>query len=102
MSPCEANEQESPEYRSPARVLARFFQKSRDLWKAKYQKLQERMKAFRTDLRDLRRSRDRWRARAEALEQENKQLRSQSQRQATQSPPAPSRQRRPILTQLSS
>ena len=63
---------EATSYRSPWRVLARAFEKSRDLWKAKYKALQERIKAFRTEVRDLRRSRDRWRAKAEALEQEIK------------------------------
>jgi phage shock protein A len=100
----ESTQQESTSYRSPLRVLARAFEKSRDLWKAKYQVLQERVKAFRTEIRDLRRSRDRWRARAEALEQEANQLRTQLQlrRQAEQSPPAPSRRSQPVLSRLSS
>lgn len=93
---------ESTSYRSPWYVLARAFEKSRDLWKAKYKTLQERIKAFRTELRDLRRSRDRWRAKAQALEQQTEELRSQLQRQAEQSPPAPSRPSRPVLTRLSS
>ena len=98
----EGSDEGTQQYSSPWRVLARFFEKSRDTWKAKYKKLQDRIKAIRTEVRDLRRSRNRWRVRAEALEQENKELRSQSQRQAAQSPPAPSRKSRPILTQLSS
>ena len=102
MDRSQGSDEETGQYSSPWRVLARFFERSRDLWKAKYKKLQARIKATRTEIRDLRRSRDRWRAKAEALEQENNELRSQSQRQATQSPPAPSRQERPIVTQLSS
>jgi hypothetical protein len=102
MERSEGSDEKTGQYSSPWRVLARFFERSRDLWKAKYMELQGRIKAIRTEVRDLRRSRDRWRAKAEALEQENKELRSQAQRQTTQSPPAPSRQRRPILTQLSS
>ena len=102
MERSEGSEEKTGQYSSPWRVLARFFERSRDLWKAKYMELQGRIKAIRTEVRDLRRSRDRWRAKAEALEQENKELRFQAQRQTTQSPPAPSRQRRPILTQLSS
>ena len=77
----------TPEYRSPQRVLVRVFENSRDLWKAKYQTLQERIKEFRTEVRNLRRSRDRWRTKAEALQQQTKELRSQLQRQAEQSPP---------------
>ena len=77
----------TPEYRSPQRVLVRVFENSRDLWKAKYQTLQERIKEFRTEVCDLRRSlRDRWRTKAEALQQQTKELRSQLQRQAEQSP----------------
>jgi chromosome segregation ATPase len=93
---------EPKSYRSPWHVLARAFEKSRDLWKAKYKTLQERIRAFRTELRDLRRSRDRWRAEAEALKRQTQELRSQLQRQAQQSPPAPNWPSRPVLTQLSS
>ena len=53
MSCSEASDQETPAYRSPARVLARFFERSRDLWKAKYKALQQRIKAFRTEMRRL-------------------------------------------------
>ena len=52
----EERPKETTSYRSPWRVLARAFEKSRDLWKAKYKTLQERLKAFRTEVRDLRRS----------------------------------------------
>lgn len=98
----EERPKETTSYRSPWGVLARAFEKSRDLWKAKYKTLQERLKAFRTEVRDLRRSRDRWRAKAEALEQETNRLRARLQQQVEQSPPAPSRRLQPVLTQLSS
>lgn len=91
MSRPEASDQGKPSYRSPARVLARFFERSRDLWKAKYKDLQRRIKAFRTELRDLRRSRDRWRARAEALERTLEELHAKLRQHLEQSPPAPSR-----------
>ena len=91
MSRSEASDQETPSYRSPARVLARFFERSRDLWKAKYKELQQRIKAFRTEVRDLRRSRDRWRARAEALERTIEELHAKFQEHFEQFPPAPSR-----------
>ena len=84
----EERPKETTSYRSPWRVLARAFEKSRDLWKAKYKTLQERLKAFRTEVRDLRRSRDRWRAKAEALEQETNRLRARLQQQVEQSPRA--------------
>ena len=94
-------EQETPEYRSPLRVLVRFFEKSRDLWKAKYQVLQERIRAFRTEVRDLRRSRDRWRAKAEALERQIQNLHAHTQQLVEQSPPAPRQRPHGVLTQLS-
>jgi predicted RNase H-like nuclease (RuvC/YqgF family) len=91
MTTCaEATQKESGSYRSPWPVLARVFEKSRDRWKEKYMGLQERIKAFRTELRDLRRSRDRWRAEAEALKQQLNKLHAEMQQQAQQSPPAPS------------
>jgi hypothetical protein len=68
------------EHSSPPRVLARFFEKSRDGWKAKYMKLQERIRTARTESRDLRRSRDRWRAKAEALERKIEKLHANSAR----------------------
>ena len=91
MAHSEKSDEETPGYRSPWRVLARFFEKSRDLWKAKYQALQEQIKAFRTEVRDLRRSRDRWRAKAEALEQKMKELHGKLQEHIEQPPPAPRR-----------
>jgi septal ring factor EnvC (AmiA/AmiB activator) len=91
MSRSEPSDQETPSYRSPARVLARFFEKSRDLWKAKYKELQQRIKAFRTEMRDLRRSRNRWRAKAEALERKIQELQANLQQRVEQFPPAPSR-----------
>jgi hypothetical protein len=79
----------SSSYRSPWRVLARAFEKSRDRWKAKYMTLQERIKAFRTEVRDLRRSRDRWQSQAEELKQQLDDLRAEIRRQGEPSPPAP-------------
>jgi septal ring factor EnvC (AmiA/AmiB activator) len=100
MARSDKDHQESAEYRSPRRVLVRFFEKSRDLWKAKHHALQKRIKEFRTELRDLRRSRDRWRAKAQALEKKVEVLRAQSQDRVVQSPPAPSRRSQPVPTQL--
>ena len=93
---------ESVSYRSPARVLVRSFERSRDGWKAKYKALQQQVRAYRTEVRDLRRSRERWRANAEALKQENREMRVQLQSQVEQSPPAPSRLSQAVLTRLSS
>jgi chromosome segregation ATPase len=81
---------EASAYRSPMRVLARVFEKSRDRWKQKYQLLQKRLKDRLTDVRGLRRSRDRWRAKAEALEQVVNELQAQLKQRAEPPPPAPS------------
>jgi chromosome segregation ATPase len=91
MSRSEALEQHTTNHSSPPRVLVRFFEKSRDGWKAKYKKLQERIKASRTELRDLRRSRDRWRAKAEDLESKLEKLHTKLREHVKQSPPAQSR-----------
>jgi predicted nuclease with TOPRIM domain len=93
MSTCaETAPEQTGSYRSPWRVLARAFEKSRDGWKAKYKGLQERIKALRTELRDLRRSRDRWRAEADTLKLRLNELHTQVQLLTEQSPPAVNRQ----------
>jgi phage shock protein A len=84
----EADPKESGTYSSPWRVLARVFEKSRDRWKEKYKRLQGRIKAFRTELRDLRRSRDRWRAEADTLKRQLNEMHAEMQRRTEQSPPA--------------
>jgi hypothetical protein len=88
MARIEDSTREAPAYRSPKRVLARAFEKSRDLWKEKYSSLQKRFTALFTDVRDLRRSRDRWRAKAEALELEANELRAQLKQRVEPLPPA--------------
>ena len=88
MATCsETAPEQATSYRSPWRVLARAFEKSRDRWKAKYKALQERIKAFRTEVRDLRRSRDRWQAKADASNGRLEELRAEMQRRVEQSPP---------------
>jgi septal ring factor EnvC (AmiA/AmiB activator) len=89
MARSEDGTQRASAYRSPMRVLARAFEKSRDRWKQKFQSLQKRLKDRLTDVRDLRRSRDRWRAKAEALEQVVNDLRTQLKQRAEPLPPAP-------------
>lgn len=86
----EHEREQPPSYRSPWRVLARAFEKSRDRWKDKYMAVQERVKALRTEVRDLRRSRVRWQAKAEALQRQLDQLRAKMPSPVESSPPAPS------------
>ena len=63
--------------KSPVRVLARFFRKSRDNWKGKYQQLKQKFKRLQVQVCDVRESRAMWKERAQdngiradALEQE--------------------------------
>ena len=63
--------------KSPVRVLARFFRKSRDNWKGKYQRVKQEFKRLQVQVCDVRQSRETWkqrakasRVRADALEQE--------------------------------
>ena len=89
-SRAETAPEQSKSFRSPWRVLARSFEKSRDRWKAKYTTLQERIKAFRTEIRDLKRSRDRWQLKAEEFKQQLDEFRAEMPASAEQSPPAQS------------
>jgi len=52
-------------YKSPIRKLAPFFEKSRDRWKAKYQKLKRRLKKEENQVRAVERSRAAWRDKAQ-------------------------------------
>lgn len=62
------------EYRSPARKLVRFFEKSRDQWKAKHHSLKAELKLEQNQRRAVERSRAAWRAKAEAAEQRARKL----------------------------
>jgi vacuolar-type H+-ATPase subunit D/Vma8 len=61
-------------FRSANRILVRFFRKSRDRWKEKYQSLQKEAKRLTNQAADARRSRDQWREKAVAAEATAKQL----------------------------
>lgn len=57
------------EYKSSVRKLARFFERSRDQWKAKCREAKRMIKLFKSRIRFLEESRDRWRQRAKETEQ---------------------------------
>ena len=97
----EERPKETTSYRSPWRVLARAFEKSRDLWKSKYKTLQERLKAFRTEARDLRRCAIGGEPRQRPWNRKPTNC-VPSCSSKSSSPPAPSRRLQPVLTQLSS
>jgi chromosome segregation ATPase len=65
-------------YTSPVRKLARFFEKSRDQWKAKCRAAKQTIKYLQNRVRFLEESRERWKSRAQELEARVKQLEGQA------------------------
>ena len=63
-----------PEYRSPIRKLARFFERSRDRWKQKCRDAKKQNKLLGNQLRAVEKSREQWRWRANQLETQVQQL----------------------------
>ncbi len=66
-------------YKSPVRKLARFFEKSRDQWKAKCREAKKTIKYLKNRVRFLEESRDRWKSRAQELEAQVKQIDAKEQ-----------------------
>jgi hypothetical protein len=64
-------------YKSPQRKLVRFFEKSRDQWKAKCQTAKATVKRLQNRVRFLERSKAALKTRNQALEAEVTQLRAQ-------------------------
>lgn len=60
---------------SPIRKLMRFFESSRDKWKAKYFELQKQYRVVDNKVRAVTKSRERWRQMAEQAQQEARRLR---------------------------
>ena len=75
----EAQEKPLDQFRSPARVLAAFFQQSRDKWKQKYMDLKTELKRFKVRVHDVSKSRDCWKEKSQATQQELESLQSQVQ-----------------------
>ncbi len=67
------------EYKSPLRKLARFFEKSRDQWKAKCREAKEQIKLLKNRVRFLEQSRDRWKSEAKELKAEVAELKAREQ-----------------------
>jgi hypothetical protein len=57
-------------FKSPASRLVRFFQKSRDNWKARSREKQKRIKALEIKVRDLAESRDYWKNQAKTAQRQ--------------------------------
>ena len=60
--------------KSPRRKLVKFFEKSRDQWKAKCRETKVLVKRLKNRVRFLEHSRDRWKAEATTLEAELRQV----------------------------
>jgi len=68
------------QYRSPLKKLVRFFEESRDNWKAKYQKLRCRFKQAENQVRAVEKSRDHWKEVARHERRRVKQLERELQK----------------------
>lgn len=64
-------------YKSPVRKLVRFFERSRDQWKAKCRAAKKMLKRLKNRVRFLEKSRARWKKRSEELEEEMDRLKSE-------------------------
>ena len=64
------NERAEKTYKSPQRKLVRFFQKSRDQWKAKCLDAKATAKGLKHRIRYLEQSKEEWKTKAKELEQE--------------------------------
>jgi chromosome segregation ATPase len=64
-------------YRSPSRVLADWFRKSRNNWKQKYVDLKAEIKRFRNRANDLQKSRNHWKELAATHQQQLAALQAQ-------------------------
>jgi len=58
------------QFRSPPRVLASCFLRSRDNWKRKYKDLKSELKRYQVRVNDVTQSRQQWREKSEAKERE--------------------------------
>ena len=67
-------EQQEKTYKSPQRKLVKFFEKSRDSWKAKCREAKRTVKRLKNRMRFLQQSKDQWRSRVGELECEVERL----------------------------
>ena len=61
-------------WKSPLRKLARFFERSRDKWKAKYRQVKRERRGMESQIRAVENSREIWADRAKQAEQRVRQL----------------------------
>ena len=74
------NERKAKTYKSPTRKLVRFFEKSRDQWKAKSLEAKASAKGFQHRIRYLEQNKMEWKAKAKELEKELARMKAQQDR----------------------
>jgi hypothetical protein len=74
------NERAEKTYKSPRRKLVRFFEKSRDQWKAKCLEAKATTKGLKHRIRYLEHSKAEWKTKAKELEQELARMKAQQNR----------------------
>lgn len=83
------NASDAKEYKSPRRKLVRFFERSRDQWKAKSTDAKAMVKRLKNRIRYLEASKEKWKSKAIELEKEltrmkaNKHLDSEQEEKKT-------------------
>jgi len=78
------NERAEKTYKSPRRKLVRFFEKSRDQWKAKCLETKASAKGLKHRIRYLEQSKAEWKTKARELEQELARMTAQQNRAPSQ------------------
>lgn len=74
-------ERVTKQYKSPRRKLVRFFEKSRDQWKAKCKNAKGTIKRLQNRIRYLEKSKDEWKRKAIKLENELAQMKTHENRE---------------------
>jgi septal ring factor EnvC (AmiA/AmiB activator) len=74
------NEREQKPYKSSLRKLVRFFERSRDQWKAKCLEAKATAKGLKHRIRYLERSKEQWKTKAKELEKELARIKEQGNR----------------------
>ena len=75
----EQGQQQEKTYKSPQRKLVKFFEKSRDSWKAKCREAKRTVKRLKNRIRFLQQSKDQWKDRVRGLESEIARLNAEKQ-----------------------
>jgi chromosome segregation ATPase len=70
-------QQQEKRYKSPQRKLVKFFEKSRDGWKAKCHEAKRTVKRLKNRIRFLEQSKEQWKERARDLERELQRLKEE-------------------------